>query len=495
MIKETIKIHDKFQFEIKIGYDLNREEKKTTFDIDSYFFIPNNLGINRDTYSRSDFFNDMQIYIRFKTPTFLLESLAKKENEIYGYLKSSIERMVSDRTSVNCGEYENQLKMFCCILKATLRDHVDCIYVRKTLQDEEVLVNKFINGAKEVMANFRSLRQMLAIPNLADKLFSFFLFADEYASLLIEQFSFKIIHILANRGPGKEGLVDALKSLIKSEMQYRTENKYPSIVQNDGTNEVFLYRSSVLKKFMGSILFLSVKRQSEVKMVEHFLYAVAAGISMVVATGIAFYSQMKLGNLTFPFFVALVVSYMFKDRIKAVFQQFFSEQIRKYFYDQKEKIFYSPNQSLGVCKESFDFCDSRTVPQNVVKIRNCDHMTEIENGWVGQNIIRYKRSVELYSAKIKETFHSYQVNSVNDILRFNVSKFLAKMDDPTKSLYCLSDDAIKRVSADRAYHINLIMKFSIKTRKTFYKRFRIILNREGINRLEEVPIGLLDDVN
>lgn len=495
MIRETIKIHDKFQFEIKIAYDLNRDEKKTTFDIDSYFFIPNNLGVNRETYSRTDFFNDMQVYIRFKTPTFLLEDLAKKDHAIYGYLRNSIERMVSDRTTVNCGEYENQLKMFCCILKATLRDHVDCVYVRKTNQDESILINKFISGAKDIAANFRSLRQMIAIPNLDNKLFSFFLFADEYASLLIEQFSFKIIHILNGRGPSKDELIALLKGLIKTEISYRSENKYPSIVRSDSSNEVFLYRSSVLKKFMGSILFLSVKRQSEVKMIEHFLYAVAAGISMVVATGIAFYSQMKLGNLTFPFFVALVVSYMFKDRIKAVFQQFFSDQIRKYFYDQKEKIYYNPNQSLGVCKESFDFCDSRSVPENIVKIRNCDHMTEIENGWVGQNIIRYKRSVELYSPKIKETFNCYQVHTVNDILRFNVSKFLAKMDDPTKALYCLSEEDIKRVSADRAYHVNLIMKFSIKTRKTFYKRFRIILNREGINRLEEVPIGLLDDVN
>lgn len=495
MIKETIKIHDKFQFEIKIGYDLNRDEKKTIFDIDSYFFFPNNLGVNRETYSRTDFFNDMQVYIRFKTPAFLLEDLAKKENEIYTYLRSSIERMVSNRSPQNCGEYENQLKMFCCIFKATLRDHVDCIYVRKSAQDEGILVSKFMNGVKSVLEIFRNFRQMIAIPNLDDKLFSFFLFADEYASILVEQFSFKIIHILANRGQEKEDLVNTLKGLIKAETSYRTENKYPSIVNNTASNEVFLYRSSVLKKFMGSILFLSVKRQSEVKIVEHVLYAIAAGISMVIATAAAFYSQMKLGNLTFPFFIALVVSYMFKDRIKAVFQQIFSEQIRKYFYDQKEKIYYNPSQTLGVCKESFDFCDGRAVPGNIVKIRNCDHMTEIENGWMGQSIIHYKRNVELYSPKIKETFQNYHVNSVNDILRFNVSKFLAKMDDPTKALYCLADDKITRITAERAYHINLIMKFSIKTRKTFYKRFRIVLNREGINRLEEVPIGLLAEAS
>ncbi len=244
---------------------------------------------------------------------------------------------------------------------------------------------------------------------------------------------------------------------------------------------------------MGSILFLRVQRQSEVKFLEHIFYAIAAGISMVIATGAAFYSQMRLGNLTFPFFVALVVSYMFKDRIKAIFQQYFSMQIRKFFYDQKERIYYHPAETIGVCKESFDFCDEKQVPSVIKKIRNCDHMTEIENGWVGQNIIRYRRSIELYSSIIQKTFKEFPIETINDILRFNVSKFLTKMDDPKRVLNVLNNDEIEFVPAERAYHLNLVMKFSIRNKKTFYKRFRIILNREGINRLEEIPVKLLDE--
>jgi len=496
VIRENIKIHDKFQFEVKMSYELNPDDKKTTYDVESYFFIPNSLGINRDTYSKTDFFSDMQVYIRFKTPSYLLDDLANQENGIYASLRSAMQSMVATRTEDSCRDYENQLKLFCCILKATLRDHIDCLYARKTPQDEAILVSKFITGVRRATANFRRLREFVSVPNLSEKLFSTYLFADEYMSLLVEQFSFKAIHIIGGRHNGQavNYLVD-LKRLIEEEMAYRTENKYPSIVQAKENNEIFLYRSSVLKKYMGSILFLSVQRQSEVKLLEHFLYAIAAGISMVVATAIAFYSQAQLGNLTFPFFVALVVSYMFKDRIKVVFQQFFSNQIRKYFYDQKERIFYNPKHTIGVCKESVDFCDSKNVPTNIQKIRNCDHMTEIENGWVGQNIIRYRRSIELYSPTIRDTFRNFSVRTVNDILRFNVSKFLAKMDDPKRMLYCLTNDEVTKVSAERAYHVNLVMKFSVKKRKTFYKRFRIILNREGINRLEEIPVDLLDDMN
>ena len=37
---------------------------------------------------------------------------------------------------------------------------------------------------------------------------------------------------------------------------------------------------------------------------------------MIFATGIAFAFQQKYGNFTIPLFVALVISYMLKDRIK-----------------------------------------------------------------------------------------------------------------------------------------------------------------------------------
>lgn len=492
MIRETIKIHDKFQFEVKMSYELSHE-KKTTFDIDSYFFIPNSLGINKDSYSKSDFFKDMQVYIRFKTPSLLLEECGRVDHDVNRNLRKTIEKMVASRSENECHEYENQLKMYCCIFKAALRDHVDYLYARKTVQDEEILVEKFLREIGNVTTFFRSLRSIVSIPNLDTKLFSTFLFSDEYISLLIEQYSFKIIHILNTRTTDHEKHVSKLKQLIKAENEYRKENGYPSIVKTNENNEIYLYRSSVLKKFMGSILFLTVQRQSEDKILEHLLYAIAAGISMVVATGIAFYSQIRLGNLTFPFFVALVISYMFKDRIKVIFQQFFSNQIRKYFYDQKERIFYNPKETIGVCKESVDFFDSKLVPANIQKIRNCDHMTEIENGWVGQNVIRYRRSIDLHPPMIRKTFQNLPVQTVNDIIRFNVSRFLLKMDDPRRLLYCLAEDEIKRIPAERAYHINLVMVFSIKNKSTFYKRFRIILNREGINRLEEIPVGLLDE--
>ncbi|MBI3039648.1 hypothetical protein HYY75_11500, partial [bacterium] len=450
MIRDSIKINDKYEFEIKVGYDLHEKNQKISYDIDAYFFIPTSWGINKETYSKADFYDDMQVCLRFETPSFLLDDFAHSDHEIYGFLSTAMETMIKSRTIENIQKYENQLKMFCCIFRAALSDYVSFIDTRKNLQDEEIAIPKFFKGVKAVAQNFRAMRKIITIPTFDEKLFSLYLFADEYISLLIEKYSFEIIQSLETHQMKKRTLLEPLEELVRSENSYRVENKYPSVIRADESNEVFLYRGSVLKKYMRSILNLNVERQMEDKIIEHFLFAIAAGISMVVATAIAFYSQIQLGNLTFSLFVALVISYMMKDRIKELAKQFFASQLRKYLYDHKEKILYSPTQVIGVCTETVDFCNTKSVPDKIHKIRNGDHFSEIESGWVGQHIIRYKRSIELFSQKITETFHNYRVKTVNDIIKFNVSKFLAKMDDPQRILFYLAEGGVKSFSSERA---------------------------------------------
>ena len=40
MIEDIIKIHDKYQFEVKLGYPLDKKLKNTSYDIDAFFFLP-----------------------------------------------------------------------------------------------------------------------------------------------------------------------------------------------------------------------------------------------------------------------------------------------------------------------------------------------------------------------------------------------------------------------------------------------------------------------
>ena len=69
-VQEKIEIHDRYQFEIKYTYPLNQELPETDYLVETFIFIPNNLGVNADSYTKHDFYSDLQKYIRFKTPVF-----------------------------------------------------------------------------------------------------------------------------------------------------------------------------------------------------------------------------------------------------------------------------------------------------------------------------------------------------------------------------------------------------------------------------------------
>ena len=93
-----------------------------------------------------------------------------------------------------------------------------------------------------------------------------------------------------------------------------------------------------MKKYVSSILHLSTDAQREGTGVEQFLMAIAAGISMIFATIVAFYFQRIYGNFTFPVFVALVIGYMFKDRIKEAGRALFSDKLHNFIYDRRINI-------------------------------------------------------------------------------------------------------------------------------------------------------------
>lgn len=54
-----------------------------------------------------------------------------------------------------------------------------------------------------------------------------------------------------------------------------------------------------------------------------------------------------------------------------------------------------------------------------------------------------------------------------------------------KPLYALKKDHSEKIPGARVYHVNVILRFTSK-RETRYERIRLVLNRDGIKRIEPV---------
>ncbi|MBE0641491.1 MAG: hypothetical protein IH599_05600, partial [Bacteroidales bacterium] len=274
-----------------------------------------------------------------------------------------------------------------------------------------------------------------------------------------------------------------LMGLIDSEISYRQGRGYAVVVKDSpDRNRELIFRLGLLKKYAESELFLNVDRRKDGVWLEQFYFSVAAGLSMVFATAVAFSVQQKYGNLTMPFFVALVVSYMLKDRIKELSRYFLLHKMGRRFFDHKTMISLG-GERVGWSKEAVDFVSGSKVPAEVLRIRNRSAILEADNRSNSEKTMLYRRLVRLHRQAL-DACSQYPTDGMNDIIRFNISPFMLNMDDPVFPLFSRDEQGMVRiVKGEKIYYLNMILEFRNEDQHE-YKRYRIAFNRKGIRDLE-----------
>ena len=64
MFKESVKLQSGTQLEVTQRITLGAAQSELAYAVDTYFFLPNELLINPDTYSGRDFQKHLKTYIR-----------------------------------------------------------------------------------------------------------------------------------------------------------------------------------------------------------------------------------------------------------------------------------------------------------------------------------------------------------------------------------------------------------------------------------------------
>ena len=492
-IEENIKIHDKFQFEIKYVYPFDRDVSTTEYTIEHFLFIPKHLGLNKNNYPKELFYGDGQKYIRLKTPVFTLSSMTGDMDNPLNRLCNAMKDLSSnpEDSTVN-RHYKYHLKMFCSIFKSAIRDEELFIENRLAPKDQKNAATKVVNDIQETVDKFRTLRPLIHSPHITHKQMALFNFADEYISILIEKRIFKLLAFLKkHKNPKYTEIAPILLALAVTEKNYRIKQNYPSITQEGKSNEEIVYRGRILKKIMGNILFLDTNVKIEGRLREQIGMGLAAGLAMAFATIFIFMSRKLFGDFTMLLFVVLTVIYVFKDRIKEITKSIMLATLKKYIFDYKTILMTSFNKKIGICREIFGFLTPDKLPQMVNRIRNKNYIDELENGYTPEEIIYYKKYIRIYSGECEQLLKDFKVDGVIDILRFNVRHLLNKMDNPHKALFIADGDSdFKKIDGNCYYHVNLILKYGSFKKDPFYQKFRIILSRDGIIRIEKVPCDL-----
>lgn len=488
MIEIKVKIHDKFSVEFKVGFVVgNGNERDNNFAINTWLFIPNSLDINPATYDKEDFYRDAKSNVRLITPVFLLRDIVNGKAIPLHRLRTALENLATDPTREHIVDYEYHIKMFSAIVKSALRDETYLIEGSTKMEDIRFLCLSFVENAHDITTAYRGMRQLINTPTITPELRTLYGFGDEFISHLISNYSFRIINCIDKRND--EGKLDDIREqmacIIQKESQYKRDNGYVATSSDDPqSNRNLVYRHNILKKYVSSDLYIRLNKKRDGQTVREIYYSIAAGIAMVFATVIAFAFQRRFGNFSGPLFVALVVSYMLKDRIKDLARYYFAHRLGRKYFDNKAVINIK-EQPVGWLKEGMDFITDDKVPAEVLEIRGRSPLLEAENRIFDEKIILYRKLVYINEQELSK-YNDYKLSGINDILRIYINRFSLKMDDPQVPLKALREDgSIETIYTDKIYYINFVMQFQYDN-NVEYKRFRLVVTRSGILDIEEM---------
>ena len=485
MIQDNVKIHDNFSLEIKSIYENVSEKKKTTYNTLTYLFTPNGLNINNQTYPKSKFYNDVKVYIRYNASEYTLdEILSLKTGPLYQLIKIVKKISVKKNFKKNKLEFESRVKMLGAILNNTLK--IATPFLKEKGTSNAAISIEFFTKLKNVLDNYRNIVATIEELKIDEEIKNTIKYGDEYISNITNYYLIVLLEHYKINSVEKEILKEII-SFIKEEQAYRKTKNYDIINDEDYFDEALLHKRSQLKKFIEGVLFLDRDIRKDGAFFEQSVFAIAAGLAMVFSTGIAFYYQQVYGNFTLPFFIALVVGYMLKDRIKASIGLLFVSKASSFFYDFKIKIKDSGNNLIGIIKENFTFVPFNSLGPKVKKHRLKNKFVDADYNFLGEQIIQYKKKIVIYPKKFGEEISDNRLNSIVDITRINLYRFTTQMDDPKKEYSLLKKGKIINRVGNKIYHINLIQKL-YSEKGVAFKRYLVIMNRKGIKRIEKVEL-------
>jgi hypothetical protein len=439
--------------------------------VETYFFVPRSLGLDVHAYPREQFYADVQAYIRFKTPHVSLVALADADDRRSPLQRARrlVQQANGELETLAPGQLSHELRLLGCMVRANLRDTATDICAKidrlddpgahpVLAQDVREAIARLLHDMAVLITAFRALRPDFLQPKRPPWLGELFEYVDEYLSISAESYLTTVLSGLDAHEGLRRVLADTRAELVErvvAEQRHRLGAGYKSVLDPDGENRSYVYRKSALKKFMSSVLFLEIH----------------------------------------------------KEWLRA----YFSGLLSPWLYDYSVHI-HDPVAGVivGRCRESFGFLSPSQVPPEILRRRHADSRSVLEPESKPEVVMKYVKDVTLLGRRIART-HG-RMSDVNDIIRFNVSGFLSRMDEPRQivATYSSELDGVTAVSCPKVYHVNLVMVLTAEgptalgrrkvpdpsrspsrsPKVVSIERFRVILDKRGIRSLQVVePSG------
>ena len=501
-------IHDDNQVELKLDYAIDGDSKWTRYQTEAFIFIPRSLCPSKRAYDRRKFFSDTQAYIRFKTPRMTLAAMRESTNENsplvrIGKLVDSVGQQMAPAKQARLSE---ELRMFGCLVRSNMRDMSATAGARlreldlkrsgyeSQFDSLEVSVGRFADEIDDVCRRLRQLRSVFLDIRCPEMLRDHYRYADEFVSITVESYLTELLVLLKQWRAKRrlreltDSVWDRLGKTIAHEQQHRRDQGYPSDLADKKGRHTYVNRASILKKFVTSVLFLRIAPSQEDVSAMQLGAGIAAAVAMTFSVGAALLSERLWGINSLPFIVAVVIAYVFKDRIKDWIKSFFSSTIARWMPDRSLMILDPENGlQVGKCRETLSYLPATRVPESVRRWRHADEGLESE--YNPELCLHYIKDVRLLGKRIRNTHNRRR--GLNDIIRWNVSSLLTRTDDPERHVDYLDAKLNELLTAvcPKRYQLNIVLVLKESNRLVSVQRYKVELDRNGIQTLESVSLN------
>lgn len=497
-------MHDRLQAESNFTFDLRPRtiyEEQREFRADIYLFLPNSMGVNSSTFGADQFFRHRTSMFRVRAPLYQhLRSIEPEDLRFDSAEKYFEEHLSSIERRRISNKVVQDVRLFGNFLHTELKKIRSSVCSKRktqTLEQREELAQIMLHRCKLLWA-FRD-RYLAPIRKerylLDDEVIRAFSLTDEYLSYRLE------IVLLQSRDrlPEHEQELD---EFLAREREYREKNELLvlSSEKDSRTFEAYTYRLGLLKKYMGETLFITLKSIKKDTLYRNYAAAVGAGLAATFA-GIMerqrhYYLAGYDSGLRLTFLIAVaVVAYMLKDRVKDLTKEYFNSRLKEKLPDECFSMSHLSYTSKGKAKvrelgEVWEYLRFlKNVPADVAYLRTLGQMkaTDPERR---EHVLHISRK---FLFELKGPGTKKQFPLLKNVHRIDISPFLTKLDNPTVPVtYYDHDGKATTMEAPKVYHINMVIRYEVlfgtseESRKVDYERFRLIVNKNGIIRMEQL---------
>lgn len=514
-LSTQVEIHDRHQLEIRFNYAVGSDEGVQRYTVDTWFFVPRNVGLNKSNFSRATFYGDVTALMRLDAAPLRLDHLADATRSD-SPMKHLAETLEAFRTSPRPPRSQGavvHVKLYAYLFTVGLRAEVSRLEKLLLLLDPkgssghaafEAELEAMMKRARLALSSFRRLRaafwpyEKLAHRSLAEATRA----SDEYMSLSLEERLTKFARTL-DKNPRRldgTGYVArcrlALAELARDEANYR--RRYGYLVFDDKptsqAGEYFTYRASHLKKTVEQALYLDPREVPA----DMFMRNAVGSVGAALAAIWAFAAQLPRsfvdvsGSMKFLLFAAAVGAYVLKDRIKFYMNEVVGPRVRVWDHTWWLEGDALTNFGLGAMRarlqEKMVFISESDVPDAARTLRKAGRtVTHIDHQ--PEEVIHYNKQLDV--SAVDDHSHIPSGYWVRDILRLNVRHFLVRLDEPLDevSYFNASQDAFATAQLPKVYHVNIVARVRREDangeRQERLEHLRVVLNKDGIVRVEE----------